>query len=74
MSVVNGKTADGNPSTVCSLTIGTRRTSSTTTSGSSDLTSRSTSSADPTMRNMISAVASGEITFGAMPPSIDPSV
>ena len=31
-----------------------------------------TSSADPTMRNITSADAAGEITLGAMPPSINP--
>jgi len=70
--VVKGKTAFGKPSTVWSLTIGTRSTSSSSTTGSSSRATAMTSSADPTIRNITSADADGEITFGAMPPSMSP--
>jgi hypothetical protein len=58
--------------TVCSLTIGTRNISSDVTNRSSGWTAWRIVSAGPTVRKSTSADADGEITLGAIPPSIKP--
>ena len=74
MSVVYGKTADSNPGTVVSRTGGTPRMCSTVTRLSSGAIARRISAASPTVRNISSASAEGETTFGATPPAMSPTV
>ena len=61
MSVVNGKTAVGNPGTTWSFTCGTRSISSDVTNRSSGWIARRMSSDGPIVRNTTSAEACGEI-------------
>ena len=74
MSVVYGKTAVSKPGTTFILTGGTSSTCSIATRRSSGATARRTSAASLTVRNMTSASADGETTFGATPPLIRPTV
>ena len=75
MSVVNENTVVSMPGTGVRTTGGTTSTSSTERDGRrADSISRRKGSWPPTVRNMSSASADGEITFGATPPLMSPTL